>query len=163
MFSLSKFIPGIKSKVVNPLISNDYPDGTVIRVRKLDGVRMWYLNGLLNRDPNKGPAVENPDGTGRCYVNGKPHGEMWVDEIVPVVEEAKPAVVQEVKKLVPSSIYPKKDNRQSMSFAEFKLSQARNKAAEELHADEDEPTLADLSRLFKNPGSMKVRSIKNRR
>lgn len=162
MFSLSKYIPDRSLKAAEPLISSEYPEGTTIRVRKKDGIRFWYFNGVLHRDPVKGPAVENPDGTGVCYTMGKPHGEVWVDELVPA--EPVPAAEVEVKKpLVPSAPIPKREGRQSMTFAEFKLQQARNKAAEDFQGDaEDEPTFADLSRLFKNPG-MKVRSIKNRR
>lgn len=152
MFSLSKYIPDRSLKAPGPLISSDYPEGTVIRVRKKDGIRFWYLDGVLHRDPAKGPAVENPDGTGVCYSYGKPHGEVWVDELVPVV--LAPAVVVEVIKHVPPPTpKPKREDRVSMSFAEFKLQQARNKAAEDLREDvEDEPTAADLSRLFKMPG-----------
>lgn len=152
MFSLRKFIPDREIKIIEPLISSDYPEGTVIRVRKKDGIRFWYLDGLLHRDPAKGPAVENPDGTGVCYTMGKPHGEVWVDELVPSEEAPAPAVAVAavVKKPAPSPVKPKREGRIRMSFVEFKLQQARNKAAENLHDDlEEEPGAADLSRLFR--------------
>jgi hypothetical protein len=41
------------------------------KVRTLkDGSKRYYRNGMLHRDPYHGPAVEFPDGSGDCYVNG---------------------------------------------------------------------------------------------
>lgn len=156
----SRRIPESSDRVLNappkkrreePVPSNDYPEGTIIRVRKADGVRMWYLDGVLHRAPDRGPAIENPDGTGVCYVKGKPHGEVWEDEVIPLVEE-KPAAV---KVAPPAPPKPKAVVKQRMSFSEFQLLQERNKAAEnnaQSDSSDDEPTLADLSKLFKANG-----------
>ena len=133
------------AQALQPNISSEYPEGTVIRVRKKDGVRMWYFKGVLHRDPEKGPAIENPDGTGECYTEGKRYGEVWADEIVVLPPEPLPAIVAKPVDL------PKIQERSRMSFTEFKLQQQRNRAAEASADvfDDESPTLADLSRLFK--------------
>lgn len=143
MVELNKPHPELKKP---PMISSDYPDGTVIRVRKSDGMRFWHLDGKLHRNPAKGPAVEKENGTGHCYKHGVPLKEEWVD----VVEEIVVAPVAPPPQIVIKTPILKA-TKARMSYTEFQLQQARSRSAEEARADDEEPTLADLSRLFKIP------------
>lgn len=63
--------PGLRST------AQDFTGKSLIRVRK-DGVRIYYNEKrVIHRDPLRGPAIENPDGTGQCFVEGSPTGEVY--------------------------------------------------------------------------------------
>ena len=52
----------------------DYTD----KVRtSADGMKRYYRNGMLHREPTVGPAVEYKDGSGECYVYGALMGDVY--------------------------------------------------------------------------------------
>ena len=42
-----------------------------------DGTKKYYMHGMLHREPTHGPAIEEPDGSGECYVRGVKQDAVW--------------------------------------------------------------------------------------
>lgn len=63
----------VKNTHAPELSGNEVPK---VRTCK-DGTKRYYTNGILHREPTHGPAVEEPDGSGDCYVQGVLQEAKW--------------------------------------------------------------------------------------
>lgn len=129
------------------LSSNDTPK---VRTCK-DGTKKHYLHGMLHREPTHGPAIEDTDGSGPCYLSGELLTQLWYCGRYFISQEALDAELARVVTTSPAGLVVeamKRTEKPSPKYMDAASQKKHKDPFDKLGSRVRVSSMADLQKLY---------------
>ena len=116
-----------------------------------NGVRRYYQNGVLHRDPSHGPAIEDTDGSGPCYLSGELLTQLWYCGRYFISQEALDAELARVVDTSPAGVVVeamKRTEKPSPKYMDAASQQKHKDPFDKLGSRVRVSSMADLQKLY---------------